>query len=101
MALALSPDGRTLASGSNAGEVILWDVFTGQLLTELQRMSRERRQPGLLPRRHRFAAGGIRRDGHGEVTVWHAPRETKDMRQVTRGQGQGPEDRTRPSPAEF
>jgi WD40 repeat protein len=33
--IALSPDGQTLASSSNCGDILLWQVATGKLLTSL------------------------------------------------------------------
>jgi WD40 repeat protein len=36
VALALSPDGKTLATGTRAKAVHLWDLFTGKMVRQLR-----------------------------------------------------------------
>ena len=49
--LAFSPDGRTLASGGDGGEVKLWDVATAQELISLVGHTGAVRLRGVFPRR--------------------------------------------------
>jgi WD40 repeat protein len=68
--LGVSPDGRTLVSGSATGEVKFWDVRTGQELLGLRRHS----TPVTVIE---FAPGGrvLVTGGEGQLAVWDARQE--------------------------
>lgn len=66
-ALALSPDGRTLATSSFDRRILLWDADTGQQLAELPSPhTHSIIQVAYSPDGHFLAAG----DGGGVVTLW-------------------------------
>jgi WD40 repeat protein/tetratricopeptide (TPR) repeat protein len=84
-ALALSPDGRTLVTGTsqpyqNRGEAILWDAVTGELL---RKFSFEAPVLGVAfsPDGRTLAAGsGMPQAARGEVRLWDV--ETGELRRT-------------------
>jgi WD40 repeat protein len=57
--IALSPDGRMLASSSNCGDVLLWDVATGQLIKTLTGHSLTVVDVAFQPQGHLLASGSF------------------------------------------
>ncbi len=78
-ALSLSPDGRTLASGSKDGATRLWDVATGQIKANLQRTNYLVAAVAFSPDGHFLAAV----DKH-DIRLWQAatPAEVTADREV-------------------
>ena len=75
MALAVSPDGRTLASASADGTIKLWNRATLGLMLELQPpVNSSVLCIGFAGDGHQLAAGLI----NGQVAVWSTPFEMKD-----------------------
>lgn len=79
-AVAFSPDGRTLASGTKAGEVILWDVAGGQELMRLEDHGGEILTLAFSPNGKILAAGGHGTDAKSaEVTLWYGDEARPDL----------------------
>jgi WD40 repeat protein len=72
--LALSPDGRTLASGDDTRVVRLWNRATGKQVTELRSSLRGVARLAFSPSGDTLAAGGIA----GRVQVWRAAPPTRE-----------------------
>jgi WD40 repeat protein len=72
-AIAFSPDGKTVASGAGAGEVILWDVAGGHEVMRLDDHRRSILALAFSPDGKILAAGGLGADAKSaEVTLWYA-----------------------------
>src|SRR5262249_33710725 len=71
--LAMSANGRTLASSDDLGLIRLWDVATGQQLHALQLRTHTAHQIAFGPGGHLLAAAGNNSPKHqSEVAVWDA-----------------------------
>ncbi len=70
--IAFSPDGKTLASGNLAGEVILWNVAGGKELMRLNDRLRRCNSLAFSPDGKILAAGGLGADAKSAVTFWYA-----------------------------
>jgi WD40 repeat protein len=71
-AVAFSPDGKTLASGGEEGQVILWDRGGGQELMSLDDHGGGIYAVAFSPDGKVLAAGGSGTDGKSaEVTFWY------------------------------
>jgi serine/threonine protein kinase/Tol biopolymer transport system component len=68
--VAFSPDGRTLASGSEDHTIKLWDAASGQLLRTLQGHSAIVRSVAFSPDGHTLASGGYGQDH--TIKLWDA-----------------------------
>ena len=66
--VSFSPDGRTLASGSENGRIRLWDVASGQAKALLEGHSSEVRSVAFSPDGQTLASGSGRRDR--TVRLW-------------------------------
>jgi WD40 repeat protein len=69
--LALSPDGKTLASGDHGGVVKLWDVTAREELLTLEPHSGPLSSIRFSPDGRTLATCGVRPDGTAEVFLWH------------------------------
>jgi len=69
-AVAFSPDGQTLASGSNDYTVKLWDVNSGRELRSLEGHSRSVNAVAFSPDGRTLASGSA----DGQVRLWDAAR---------------------------
>jgi hypothetical protein len=86
--LALSPDGRLLASGGGlpgtAGEVKLWDIATGKLLADLKGHQTWVECVAFSPDGKTLVSVGGWGDGPGEIKLWdlraRPPRESVQRR---------------------
>jgi WD40 repeat protein/serine/threonine protein kinase len=74
-ALAVSPDGRTLASASQTGAVKLWDLRTGQELLETRRHRGPVRVVEFTPDGRLMLTGGVTARGKGELAFWESGRD--------------------------
>jgi WD40 repeat protein len=73
--MAVSPDGRTLASGSVDGEVKLWDLRTGQELVGLKRHAGPMTAAEFAGSGRVLVTGGTAVGGRGELAFWDAAPE--------------------------
>lgn len=71
--LAFSPDGNTLAGGSNAGAVYLWDAHTGTKLFTLKEHLNRVSALAFSPDGKILASGSA----NGEIILWNAANGTK------------------------
>jgi WD40 repeat protein len=62
--LALSPDGKRLASGDKGGEIRIWDVATGQELTSFSASHHSVRSLAFAPDGQTLASGGADQNIH-------------------------------------
>ena len=69
-ALAISADGRTIASAGWGPSVTLWDARTGQRLTDLEGPCQQISSVGFAPDNQWLAAAGP----DGTLRIWSAPR---------------------------
>jgi WD40 repeat protein len=71
--LALSPDGRTLATASYDSRVILWSAESGQRLLTLEGHTSAVHCLAFSPDGTILATGGQSATGRGELYLWEAP----------------------------
>ncbi|HQX51291.1 MAG TPA: serine/threonine-protein kinase [Planctomycetaceae bacterium] len=70
--VAVSPDGRTMATGDRTGEIRLWQLSTRQQLCELTGLTGEVSNLWFSPDGRRLLAAAKTQDGGSEVMVWNA-----------------------------
>jgi WD40 repeat protein len=77
--LGFSPDGRTLATGSDDRDVRLWSVGNGAELARLRGHSLEVGRVGFSADGSTLATCGFADDGRNQVVIWRAePGERAD-----------------------
>jgi WD40 repeat protein len=65
--VAISPDGKRIASRSRGGHITIWDALTGQELRRFQPLLHDARSVAVSPDGHLLATGG-----RGALKVWDA-----------------------------
>ncbi|MCG9129822.1 trypsin-like peptidase domain-containing protein [Candidatus Poribacteria bacterium] len=70
LSIAFSPDGRTIAGGSDDGKVYLWDVDSGELKTTPLEHERKFVFSVAFSPDGRTLASGARVSGYGTVSLW-------------------------------
>jgi WD40 repeat protein len=78
--LAISPDGRTLATGCVDRSVRLWNVAVGQELLTLHGHTGPVHSVAFAPNGRSLASCGDGPDGSIEVIVWHAAHPSQGPR---------------------
>lgn len=67
---AITPDGRTMATGSNIGELKLWDMATNQDLFSLLGHTGNVHCLAFSPDGRTLASAAVKPDGRGEIHFW-------------------------------
>ena len=73
-ALGISPDGRTLVSGSTTGEVKFWDLRTGQELMAFRRHTGPVKVVDFALSGRQLITGATGAAGSGELAIWDLAR---------------------------